>query len=238
MMSEQHPAHHGDLWPFVPEFEADLSPGENLDRWREAEAFFAPLSELVESSTNEQLQTVVYSAHNRASEHARLWQERVRELLQENRDAGRLTPFGAVLVPILERAGLTPKTLLIESGRIQEPHALEVLLRQMHGPSTAPKAGYLAGWDEPLGLTPEESSNLSWALLYGDRDAAAPSGYVREDWRELPRAEMFDRVIVAVDGAKAVAEQHGDPAFARHVDEALFPFLEAEQERAKAEGGA
>ena len=39
MMSDQH---HGDLWPFVPEFEADLSPGENLDRWREAEAFFAP----------------------------------------------------------------------------------------------------------------------------------------------------------------------------------------------------
>ena len=122
-MSEQHPAHHGDLWPFVPEFEADLSPGENLDRWRGAEAFFAPLVALMEHSPNEQLQTTVYSAHNRVSEHARGWQERVREMLQENRDAGRLTPFGAVLAPLLERAGLTPKTLLIESGRIQEPHA-------------------------------------------------------------------------------------------------------------------
>lgn len=67
----------------------------------------------MESSTNEQLQTVVYSAHNRVSEHARDWQECVRGMLQENRDAGRLTPFGEVLAPLLERAGLTPKTLLI-----------------------------------------------------------------------------------------------------------------------------
>ncbi len=144
MTQEQH---HGDLWPFVPEFEADLGPGENLDRWREAEAFFEPLVALMEHSPNEQLQTAVYSAHNRVSEHARLWQERVREMLQENRDAGRLTPFGEVLEPLLNRAGLTPKTLLFESGRIQEPHALEHLLRHMHGPSTRPQAGYLAGWD-------------------------------------------------------------------------------------------
>ncbi len=234
MMSEQHP---GDLWPFVPEFEADLSPGENLDRWREAEAFFAPLSDLAESSRNEQLQTAIFSAHNRVGHHACLWQERVREMLQENMDAGRLTPFGEVLAPLLERAGLTPKTLLLESGRIQEGRALETLLRHMHGPTTRPQAGYLAGWEEALGMTREEELALSWALLYGD-EASAPSGYFREDWRELPRAEMFDRIIVAVDGAKHEAERGGDRAYARYVDEALFPFLEAEQERAKEEGGA
>ena len=50
MMSEQHP---GDLWPFVPEFEKQYTPGQNLDFWREAEAFFAPLSALVEHSPNE-----------------------------------------------------------------------------------------------------------------------------------------------------------------------------------------
>ncbi|MDP8951616.1 MAG: hypothetical protein M3N18_05165 [Actinomycetota bacterium] len=169
MTQEQHP---GDLWPLVPEFEADLGPGENLDRWREAEAFFAPLSDLAESSRNEQLQTAIFSAHNRVGHHACLWQERVREMLQENMDAGRLTPFGEVLAPLLERAGLTPKTLLTESGRIQEPHALETLLRHMHGPSTRVEAGYLAGWDEALGMSREEESALTRALVYGDRDAA------------------------------------------------------------------
>lgn len=108
----------------------------------------------------------------------------------------------------------------------------------MHGPSTAPRAGYLAGWEAALEMTREEESALSWALLYGDRDVSAPSGYLRgDDWRDRPRAEMLERVIVTVDGAKATVEQQGDPVFARYVDEALFPFLEAEQERAKAEGG-
>ena len=169
MTQEQHP---GDLWPFVPEFEADLSPGQNLDRWREAEAFFATLVALMEHSPNEQLQTAVYSAHNRVGHHARLWEDRVREILRENMDAGRLTPFGEVLAPLLERSGLTPKTLLVESGRIQEPHALETLLRHMHGPTTAPQSGYLAGWDEALDVTREKESALTWALMYGDRDAA------------------------------------------------------------------
>jgi hypothetical protein len=76
MTSEQH---HGDLWPYVPEIEKDLDPGENLDRWREAEAFFAPLSALAECSTNEHLQTAIFSAHNRVAENARRWQERAEE---------------------------------------------------------------------------------------------------------------------------------------------------------------
>ncbi len=162
MIDEQH---RGDLWPYVPEFEADLDPGENLDRWREAEAFFAPLSALMEHCPNEQLQTAVYSAHNRVSEHARRWQKEVRALLQENMDAGRLTPFGEILAPLLERASLTPKTLLIESGRVQEPHALETLLRHMHGPYKAPQHGYLAGWEDAMDLTHGDVSALSGALL-------------------------------------------------------------------------
>jgi hypothetical protein len=120
----------------------------------------------VEASPNEQLQTAVYSAHNRCGEHARAWQDEGRELLRENRDAGRLTPFGEVLAPLLDWAGLTPKTLLVESGRIEERHALARLLRHMHGPATRVESGYLAGQDEPLGLTHEESSNLSCALVW------------------------------------------------------------------------
>ncbi len=44
---------------------------------------------------------------------------------------------------------------------------------------------------------------------------------------------MFSRVIVAVDGAKAEAEEVGDEAYVRYVDEALFPFLKVELEKAK-----
>ena len=37
------------------------------------------------------------------------------------------------------------KTLLVESGRIEERHALARLLRHMHGPATRVESGYLAG---------------------------------------------------------------------------------------------
>ena len=51
--------------------------------------------------------------------------------------------------------------------------------------------------------------------------------------------ELFILQPLAVKAeAKAVAEQGGDRAFARYVAESLFLFLEAEQERAEAEGGA
>lgn len=52
-----------------------------------------------------------------------------------------------------------------------------------------------------------------------------------KDWRELPRSEMLERVIVAVDGAKMEAEEVGDENYVRYVDAALFPFLEAELEK-------
>jgi hypothetical protein len=55
-----------------------------------------------------------------------------------------------------------------------------------------------------------------------------------QDWREVPRAEMFERVIIAVDCARGDAEAHGDIGWMRYCDDTLFPFLEAEQERARA----
>ena len=78
---------------------------------------------------------------------------------------GRLTPFGDVLAPFLERASLTPRALLVEAGRIEEPNAEEILLRHMYGPPTAVVGGYLSEWEEPLELTMEERDSLSWALL-------------------------------------------------------------------------
>jgi hypothetical protein len=57
----------------------------------------------------------------------------------------------------------------------------------------------------------------------------------QKDWRELPRSEMLERVIVAVDGAKMEAEEVGDENYVRYVDAALFPFLEAELKKATGE---
>ncbi len=57
------------------------------------------------------------------------------------------------------------------------------------------------------------------------------------DWRDVPRSEMFARVIVAVDGAKAEAEEAGDERYVRYVEGWLFPFLEAEKEEAKERAG-
>jgi hypothetical protein len=55
----------------------------------------------------------------------------------------------------------------------------------------------------------------------------------QKDWRELPRSEMLERVIVAVGGAKMEAEEVGDENYVRYIDAALFPFLEAELEKAR-----
>jgi hypothetical protein len=57
----------------------------------------------------------------------------------------------------------------------------------------------------------------------------------QKDWRERPRSEMLERVIVAVDGAKMEAEEVGDENYVRYIDAALFPFLEAELEKALAD---
>jgi hypothetical protein len=54
-----------------------------------------------------------------------------------------------------------------------------------------------------------------------------------KDWRVVPRSEMFKRVIITVDSARGEAEALGDEATMRRCDEQLFPFLEAELERAR-----
>lgn len=56
---------------------------------------------------------------------------------------------------------------------------------------------------------------------------------IKEDWRKLPRSEMFERVIVAVEGAKDEAREAGAEHYVRYVDEVLLPFLEAELENAR-----
>jgi hypothetical protein len=54
------------------------------------------------------------------------------------------------------------------------------------------------------------------------------------DWRKVPRSEMFERVIVAVDSARSEAMELGDENFVRHCEDVLFPFLVQELEEAAA----
>lgn len=63
--------------------------------------------------------------------------------------------------------------------------------------------------------------------------ANTPASFLEGDWREIPRSEMLERVIVAVDGAKSEAEEVGDENYVQHVDKMLFPFLNAELEKAR-----
>jgi hypothetical protein len=61
---------------------------------------------------------------------------------------------------------------------------------------------------------------------------------MEQDWREVPRSEWFERLILTVDSTRGEAESLGDEATMRRCDEQI-EFLEAEIVRAKnAETGA
>jgi hypothetical protein len=53
-----------------------------------------------------------------------------------------------------------------------------------------------------------------------------------EHWKEVPRAEMFERLILTVDCCRGEGEALGDQATMRRCDEQI-EFLEAEIERAR-----
>ncbi len=54
------------------------------------------------------------------------------------------------------------------------------------------------------------------------------------DWRKAPRSEMFERVITAVDCGYGEAQETGDTDYVAYLDAVVYPFLEAEVERARA----
>jgi hypothetical protein len=164
-VTEQKTIEPHDLWADLPEWEDDHDPGKVLDWWREAEGLFAPLSRLAQDTDNETLQTAVWDAENRIRAQVRRWRSKVWVRLMVNIGERRLTPFGEALQPFLERARLTPFELLVEAGRIEEPHANETLVRHMHGPAPGPTGGYLRGFEKPLKLTKEERYALSRAYL-------------------------------------------------------------------------
>ena len=58
-----------------------------------------------------------------------------------------------------------------------------------------------------------------------------------ETWRDVPRSEWFERIILSVDSTRGEAESLGDEATMRRCDEQI-EFLEAEAEKARqAEAG-
>ena len=185
---------HHDLWADLPEWESRYNPGQILDWWREAAEFLAPLCSLLEGSQNEALQTALYSAQSRVCEQVERWDAQVWKVLDANMAEDRLTPFGEALAPVLERAGLTPRALLVEAGRIEEPNAEEILLRHMYGPPTEVKGGYMVGWGEPLELTDDEANAVSWALMGGRLGAPDPLSLVN---RHLTRAKESLQAVSA-----------------------------------------
>ncbi len=54
-------------------------------------------------------------------------------------------------------------------------------------------------------------------------------------WTDVPRSKLFEEVIISVDGARTWALESGDRRYADYVDNVLFPFLEAELQKAEAE---
>jgi hypothetical protein len=56
-----------------------------------------------------------------------------------------------------------------------------------------------------------------------------------EAWREIPRSQLLESVIRAVDGARSLAEEADDWRYAHYCEGVLIPFLEHELEAAEAE---
>jgi hypothetical protein len=78
----------------------------------------------------------------------------------------------------------------------------------------------------PVRLTNEVEKG---ARMMADKPAMS------QDWKEVPRSEMFSRVMVAVDGYRNEWQQRGDEDFVCYVDEQLFPFLKKEMFNAEVE---
>lgn len=147
-----------DLWGEPREWEGPYGPGELLDQWRKACTTLENLAGMTQDRAHEMLYIAVTDALGRARQERDHFEEEVRMRLDWNKAHGRLTPFGRVLKPMMERAGHgSAGDLLYAAGKVEEPHATEILERLMHGPETAHNlGGYLDGFPEALGLPEDE----------------------------------------------------------------------------------
>ena len=156
------------------EWELDYDPGFILDCWRECAGMLDGLAEtFVHTSPNNALVLAMGDVHWRAEQEVAYWEDQVRMRLEWRIKTERLTAFGEVLKPLMDRAGIaTAKELLKRAGKLGEPHAEETLLRHMYGPPTEVRGGYLTGIDDALGFGESgedrhQRARLSSALMWG-----------------------------------------------------------------------
>ena len=152
------------------------------------------------------------------------------------------TIFGEVLAELLEARDMPPVIPYVRGLMKRTGTDTDKLIARIEGEWAGhPGDATMAALSERLELSERERLELAYAMTFEGRRPEMPVfGAVEitdedaaQDWRELPRSEMFNRVIVAVDGARAEAEDAGDERYARYVETVLFPFLEEEQARAQ-----
>jgi hypothetical protein len=156
---------HGDRL----EWELEYDPGEILDDWRETTALLEGVAKLAEHSPNNAFVLAIGVVHWNAEQEVIFWEDKVRMQLEWNAKTKRLTAFGEVLRPLMERAGIASTWELVKrAGKGGEMYAEETLLRHMYGPPTKAAgayADYLTGFDVALGLGDDQESNEKRSLL-------------------------------------------------------------------------
>jgi hypothetical protein len=155
------------------EWEQEYDPGYILDVCRECASFLEGISHMGEYSKSNAMSVATAEMHRRAEQEVTYWQDQVEMRLEWRVKTERLTAFGEVLRPLMDRSGIaTTKELLERAGKQHAPHAVETLLRHMHSPPTELQMGYLTGIDTALGLGDSQEdehqrTRLSTPLMYG-----------------------------------------------------------------------
>ncbi len=219
---------HGrpDLWGESREWEQGRDVGELLDDWRGACDALETWAEMLEYPPYEALYVAVMDALKKARAERAHFEEEVRMRLEWNVAHGRLTPFGRVLRPLMDRAGYgTAAELLIAADKIEEAHATERLERLMHGPGTTRGLyGYLDGFSEALGLPEGDEGERHRVRLSSTLGGFVGGEYAEEIAREAeaeyaagapaePPAATLSRINGLLSEASDLLEAVSDEGF-------------------------
>ncbi len=241
---------HGrpDLWDGPREWEEGNDPGELLDQWREACDALETWAGMTEGAPHEMLYVAIMHALVKARVEREHFEEEVRMRLEWNVAHGRLTPFGRVLRPLMDRAGYgTAAELLIAADKIEETHATEKLERLMHGPGTTRGLyGYLDGFSEALGLPEGDegerhrgrlSSTLSHVLGFGLAEKTAREAEAESEPPAVALSRINGLLSEASDLLEAVPDEGFPEYFAAAGKIAEAGMIVAGEERRQREGG-
>jgi hypothetical protein len=131
--------------------------------------------------------------------------------------------YREVLEDLAKRRGLSGAEELAEKAAVLDPrYTAEDLLG-------ARLSGYGEALDRVLETSEEERELLVRAFILSYLGTYRLSMDARAPWREVPRSEMFNRVIVAVDSVRGECLERGDDNYRLYIEESLFPFLEEQK---------